>query len=141
MSQAIRTRFIPWSNSKPNRYVAECGRGRRTFTESTLDHAFPGLSGLSGGADKYHRAAARLLCRAFITEDTKGQHPCPPEDNVWNCEFTSGGFEDGVCFHTFPDGTLATVPDIAPDHKWAHEILQGWDTIHAKVNTPGRRAL
>jgi hypothetical protein len=86
--QAIRTKYLPATNSRGSRIKATCERGSITI---------PYPYDLSG--DEVHREAVRQLLARFIKEDSEGENGCPPERNPWNRQFVTGGLPDGTVAH------------------------------------------
>lgn len=125
--QAIITRHIPCSNTKPTRISARCAASCRVFSINQLDNAFPDLH----TNEQYHRAAARLLCLFIIHEQATQKEPrhcCPPEDNVWNGRFSTGAGPNRKEFYHVFDKRMARIEDIIPGDKLAWPAIAGWDT-------------
>ena len=86
--QAITTRVIPATNTKPTRIKAECARG------SII------ISDFSGVGDAAHRYAARILCESFEAADTK-EYGIPNAGKTWLKPFISGVVKSGDYVHVF----------------------------------------
>ena len=86
--QAITTRVIPATNTKPARIKAECARG-------SLIISYP-----SGAGASAHRSAARLLCERFAAEDVK-EYCTPYAGTTWLKPFISGVVKNGDYVHVF----------------------------------------
>lgn len=87
--QAIITKVLPTTNTKPTRIKAICSRGSVTVSRdayNTLDDA--------------HRGAAQALCDKFIAEDEKLYGP---HRNPWAQPRQTGSLPDGSQAHTFAD--------------------------------------
>lgn len=80
-SQAIHTKYLPASNTRPARIKATCGRGSLTLPIRQADTA--------------HIDTARALCDKFCKQDGR------TEGNPWNDPFVSGGLPDGSMVHVF----------------------------------------
>ncbi len=85
--QAIRTNYIPCTNTRGSRIKASCERGSITVP---FDH----------GAHDPHEVAAVALVARFIEEDFK-ERGQPKEKNPWARPFVSGGLPDGSFAHVF----------------------------------------
>ena len=86
--QAIQTRFICPTDTKPARIKAWCERGSLTVSANGL----PAVS--------QHEAAARLLCEKFAAEDVKW-YGTPIADNPWLRPMVSGTLPGGDGCHVF----------------------------------------
>jgi hypothetical protein len=86
--QAITTRVIPASNTRPTRIKAECARGSITIP-------YP-----DGAGEAAHRFAARLLCERFATEDAK-EYGVADAGKNWLRTFETGQSKDGHYQHVF----------------------------------------
>jgi hypothetical protein len=87
--QAIRTHFIPCTNTRGSRIKAACERGSIVVS---ADSCFTG--------ENLHRAAVDALVAKFVKEDAAryGEHR-----NPWQRPFVSGGLPDGSYAHIFLD--------------------------------------
>jgi len=83
--QAIVTKYIPATNTKPARIKAWCERGSITISYN---------DGTLGDGDR-SLAACRALCRKFADEDLK-QYGTPIESNPWMRPVVQGGLPKGV---------------------------------------------
>lgn len=87
--QAIVTKYLPATNTKPSRIKAQCERGSITISfDCNL------------GVEDTHTAAAKALVGKFVAEDAKkyGSHP---KENPWNRPFVSGCLPSGNYAHVF----------------------------------------
>lgn len=89
MSQAIVTKYLPATNTKPSRIKAQCERGSLTVSMS-----------YEGGIDFEHVNAAKALCAKFVSEDVAkyGSHP---KTNPWGRPFVTGCLPSGNYAHVF----------------------------------------
>lgn len=87
--QAIISKFIPATNTKPSRVKATCERGSITI---------PHPHELSG--DAVHEHAAGLLCARFVAEDAK-QYGSDPKTNPWARKRIMGAIPSGDVVHVF----------------------------------------
>jgi hypothetical protein len=87
--QAIITKYLPATNTKPSRIKASCERGSIVIT-------YP--SDLSG--DAVHVAAADALVRKFVAEDAI-LYGTPTAKNPWNRKRVCGGLPSGGVAHVF----------------------------------------
>lgn len=85
--QAITTKIIPATNTRPTRIKAECERGSLTVCADAF----------TKGA---HRCAARMLCERFADEDAK-EYNAPVGSNPWLRPFATGQSKDGNYQHVF----------------------------------------
>lgn len=85
--QAIITKFIPPTNTRPSRYKAECERGSLTVS---ADHAL--------NPEENHRAVCDALCARFDAEDSKKYGSTA---RTWSRPKAGGGIPSGehvFCF-------------------------------------------
>lgn len=87
--QAIVTKYLPATNTKPSRIKATCARGSLTVSMS-----------YETGIDGEHDMAARALCRKFAVED-KAKYGTEPLKNPWMKPFVSGCLPSGNYAHVF----------------------------------------
>ena len=87
--QAIITRYVSATNTKPSRIKASCARGAVLVS-------YP--SELSG--DAVHSYAADLLVARFIKEDAK-QYGTPAAKNPWGRSRVVGQLPSGDMAHVF----------------------------------------
>lgn len=93
--QAILTKYIPATNSRPCRIKASCARGSLTISDPR------NMADLNEmGA---HRTAAQKLCDKFISEDVK-EYGSDPATNPWGKPFVSGCLSSGEWAHVFTEG-------------------------------------
>lgn len=85
--QAITTKVLPCTNTKPTRIKAECERGSLTVCVDCTSEAT-------------HRAVVRVLCERFAYEDEK-QYGSHIESNPWIRPFVTGQSKDGNYQHVF----------------------------------------
>jgi hypothetical protein len=119
--QAIVTRFLPATNTKPTRIKAMCERGSIVVP---YNH--------TGTGDAAHRETARALCNRFCREDEK-EYKTPFKENPWNRDFVTGQIPSGDYVHVF-----------APQAQLVSELKEVCDqydallTAHAKPFGWGR---
>lgn len=87
--QAIVTKYLPATNTKPSRIKAQCERGSITIS---FDCEL--------GVDDTHKCAAKALVGKFVTEDAK-QYGTKPAANPWNKPFVTGCLPSGNYAHVF----------------------------------------
>ena len=94
--QAILTRILPATNTKPTRIKAECARGSLIYSTTHLS--------VELGSVDAHRLAATALCEKFVEEDAKkfGPHT----GNPWAEPFVSGSIISGDYVHVFTGGKI-----------------------------------
>jgi hypothetical protein len=90
--QAILTKVIPCTNTKPTRIKASCARG------SLIGTNWPQSLAVSDAAAHAH--VARLLCAKFVAEDLK-QYGAPQTLNPWGGKFVTGCLPSGDFAHVF----------------------------------------
>ena len=81
--QAIVTRYLPATNTKPTRIKAECSRGSIIISANS-----------SASGDAAHFEAVRALVNRFVNEDQK-QYGTPPNQNPWARPYVCGGLPKG----------------------------------------------
>lgn len=77
--QAIVTKIIPATNTKPTRLKASCARGSLYYSTTHLT--------VTIGDAKAHRMAAQALVDKFIAEDAKQYGT---QSNSWSKPFATG---------------------------------------------------
>ena len=82
--QAIETRVMPATNSRPTRIKASCERGSLVIT---WNHDLT--------ADENHAEAARCLIAGFVVED-RSKYGTEILKNPWSKPFVSGGLKNSV---------------------------------------------
>lgn len=89
--QAILTRILPATNTKPRRIKASCSRDGIVYSI----HEFVYDNDL-----QLHQAATREMINTFVDEDfvTKKE---PKDKNPWNKIFVTGQLENGDYCHVF----------------------------------------
>jgi hypothetical protein len=87
--QAIVTKYLPATNTKPTRIKAFCERGSITVS---YPHELSG--------DACHRYAVKQLVAKFAKEDAK-QYGSHPDENPWMRPFATGQMPSGNYCHTF----------------------------------------
>lgn len=90
--QAILTKYIPATNTKPSRIKATAERGSLTRSWQ-----------YDGRAEDEHRAAAAALCQMFADEDAKALGEGSRAYNTWARPFVTGCLPDGSYAHVFID--------------------------------------
>jgi hypothetical protein len=91
--QAIETKLIPCTNTKPTRIKASCERGSIIVSADSLS------GDQANGSESTHVAAAQLLVNRFLAEDLK-EYGSDPERNPWNAPRVVGGTREGYA-HVF----------------------------------------
>ena len=86
--QAIETKLIPATNTKPTRIKARCDRGSIILSADSLS------GDQMNDSESTHRAAARALIARFVAEDQE-QYGTPPDKNPWSWPFVTGGTREG----------------------------------------------
>lgn len=100
--QAIQTRYLPATNTKPARIKATCSRGSVTLSwseaESMIDRSIH--HEVMTDEQAAHRAVADNLCCRFAEQDwkTRGE---PLNGNPWLFPKASGCLPDGSWAHVF----------------------------------------
>lgn len=113
--QAIRTKYIGPTNTRPARVKAECERGNLTVEWA---------QGL--GVDSNHRRAAQMLLTKFSAEDVK-EYGGVEADHHWG-ELVSGQLTDGCGVHVLIGrlGTFILEKEVVADlRKWRDELKAG----------------
>lgn len=89
--QAILTKVLPATNTKPTRIKAECARGSKILsTDSIGDISKP----------ETHAFVARHLVNCFVNED-KAEYDSDPKKNPWAKPFVTGCLPNGDYVHVF----------------------------------------
>lgn len=91
--QAILTRYLPMTDRRPSRIVAQCQRGRLVANFDSLP-----CGDISG--EGAHISAARLLCERFANEDAS-LYASPAATNPWLRPLITGCLPDGSYAHVF----------------------------------------
>lgn len=91
--QAIETKLIPATNTKPTRIKASCERGSIMVSADSLS------GDQANGSDSTHIAAAKALVAKFVKEDER-DYGSTPESNPWARPFVTGGTKEGYA-HVF----------------------------------------
>jgi|HubBroStandDraft_2_1064218.scaffolds.fasta_scaffold05081_5 hypothetical protein len=89
--QAIITKVIPATNSRPTRIKASCARG--SFTA-----AYDFTHGLAD--ERTHAEVARALCVKFVKEDAE-KYSSDNNRNPWSKNFVTGCLPSGEFAHVF----------------------------------------
>ncbi len=89
--QAIQTKVLPATNTRPTRIKATCARGSitRTVDDMTLADA--------------HSFTAKALCQRFAQEDLV-IYGTPLKSNPWMRPLADGTLPDGSVAHVFRGG-------------------------------------
>lgn len=87
--QAIITKYLPATNTKPSRIKATCARGSIV---TGYPHEFSG--------DACHEYAAQRLVSRFLAEDAK-EYGTKPEKNPWAKKRILGTLPSGDVCHVF----------------------------------------
>ena len=87
--QAIVTKYLPATNTKPSRIKAQCERGSLTVSWS-----------YEGRDEDEHANAAKALCAKFIAEDGE-RYGSNPKRNPWAAPFVTGCLPSGNYAHVF----------------------------------------
>ncbi len=93
MSQAIETKLLPATNTKPTRIKARCDRGSIIVSADSLS------GDQMNGSEHTHVAAAQMLVDRFVAEDAK-KYGSDPKKNPWSAPRIAGGTKEGYC-HVF----------------------------------------
>ena len=91
--QAIVTRYLGPTNTRPSRIVAQCERGKLVASYDSLP-----CGDMSG--EGAHISAARLLCERFAQEDAS-LYASPIATSPWLRPLVTGGLPDGSYAHVF----------------------------------------
>ena len=91
--QAIETKLIPATNTKPTRIRARCERGNIIVSADALS------GDQANGSESTHVAAAQKLVDRFVAEDSK-QYGSDPKTNPWSAPRIVGGTKAGYA-HVF----------------------------------------
>lgn len=91
--QAIETKIIPATNTKPTRIKASCERGSIIVSADSLS------GDQMNGSESTHVKAAQLLVQRFADEDLK-EYGSPIETNPWLRQRVVGGTKEGYA-HVF----------------------------------------
>lgn len=91
--QAIQTKYLPATNTRPARIKAFCARGAIVVTDDN-------------SREEAHCYAANKLCERFVAEDVK-EYGSDPLRNPWASPRTSGCLPDGTYCHVFLNGRAA----------------------------------
>jgi len=89
ISQAITTKIIVVTATKPYRIKATCERGSITLSSDIFESFESG-----------HRGTACALCDKFVKEDTE-KYGSDPARNPWAGEFVTGQIKSGLYVHVF----------------------------------------
>ncbi len=90
--QAIVTRVIPATNTKPTRIKASCARGSLVVA--------PNMNNYGETSEQAHEFVARYLTRKFALADRE-QYGTPIEANPWERPFVTGSLPSGDYVHVF----------------------------------------
>ena len=91
--QAITTKVLPATNTKPTRIRATCERGSIIVSADSIS------GDQMNGSESTHVKAAQLLVERFANEDLK-EYGSPIESNPWMRQRVVGGTKDGYA-HVF----------------------------------------
>jgi len=91
--QAIETKLIPATNTKPTRIRARCERGSIIVSADSLS------GDQANGSESTHVKAAQLLVDRFVKEDSK-RYGSDPAKNPWSAPRIAGGTKEGYA-HVF----------------------------------------
>lgn len=86
--QAIQTRVIPATNTKPTRIKATCERGSLTLSWDSLD---------GNRVEEKHHEVAKKLAQKFVTEDEK---EWGKGHSSWDYPLVTGALKDSYV-HVF----------------------------------------
>ena len=89
--QAIITRVLPATNTRPTRIKASCARGALFYSVTHCPHNL--------SSEPAHRLAANALCASFLAEDSKPE--VTASESVWARSFASGQLANGDWVHVF----------------------------------------
>ena len=85
--QAIQTKYLPATNTRPTRIKAFCARGAIVITNDD-------------SRESAHCYAANKLCEKFVADDVK-LYGTPPLQNPWARKRISGCLPNGNYAHVF----------------------------------------
>ena len=91
--QAIETKIIPATNTKPTRIKASCERGSIIVSADSLS------GDQANGSESTHVKAAQNLVNKFAQEDLE-EYGTPIEKNPWMFPRVVGGTKEGYA-HVF----------------------------------------
>lgn len=127
--QAIQTKYIPATSTKPSRIKAWCDRGSLTIS---YPHEAP------GGAEGAHTAAARQFVERLIAENLAGwkiadeRYPMDKRrnytrsDSPWSSPMICGGLTSGgFCFVFVPRGYVDALGLLARWSDWSVKCSKG----------------
>lgn len=86
--QAIETKIIPATNTKPMRIRARCERGSIIVSADSLS------GDQANGSESTHVKAVEILTRKFAAEDLK-EYGTPIDKNPWMFPRVVGGTKEG----------------------------------------------
>ncbi len=86
--QAIETKIIPATNTKPTRIKARCDRGSIIVSADSIS------DDQLNGSESTHIRAADMLARKFADEDLK-EYGTPIDKNPWLFPRVTGGTREG----------------------------------------------
>lgn len=92
--QAILTRILPATNTRPTRYRVSANRGSITIAADPI-----AKEDAIGSAQAHRRAALQLIWR-FIRED-KAEYGTPENKNPWGRHFATGCLPNGDFAHVY----------------------------------------
>jgi hypothetical protein len=87
--QAIVTKILPATNTKPMRVKAFCSRGSIILSRSEIENCF---------LEDVHKAACQALVDKFAKEDSKR---IPVKENAWLRPKATGQLPDNAFAHVF----------------------------------------
>lgn len=90
--QAIITKILPATNTKPTRIKASCARGS-LIASPTATHDYSKL--------ETHTMVARCLAERFVDEDTAEFGAASIRSNPWGKTFVTGCLPSGDFAHVF----------------------------------------
>ena len=94
--QAIVTKFLSPTTTKPARIKAFCSRGSITLSIHSEVFDFS----LSSNCETNNIVAAQQLVNKFVAEDTT-RHPAGALNNPWQKKFVTGTLPNGDYVHVF----------------------------------------
>jgi len=95
--QAIQTKILAATNTKPTRLKAFCARGNLCYSTTHLT--------VEVGSEAAHRLAVNALVQKFIDEDRKQYGETA--SNPWAKPFVSGSIKSGDFVHVFTESEAA----------------------------------
>jgi len=109
MKQAIKTKYLPFTNTLPARIKASCFRGSLVLSV----HSEKMIQSIARNDEQNHIIAAKELIKKFIAED-EGRHG--KGSSSWTLNISTGLLPDGNCVHVatqLNETQLLTIKNVA----------------------------